>query len=93
MGLSAGTGIPHGTLLGWCRNSYAIRFSFNTVCYLSGEDHRFQLPEGATRPQKKKHENVYGCGLVLHPENYLAIFFTLNGQLMGEFCVLSERGN
>jgi hypothetical protein len=44
------------------------------------------LAEGAIRrPEKKKYANVYGCGLVLDPENKLSIFFTLNGNLLGEF--------
>jgi hypothetical protein len=42
------------------------------------------LPEGANRPEKKQYGNVFGCGLVLDPDNKLAIFFTLNGQLLGK---------
>jgi hypothetical protein len=55
-------------------------------CWIAGEEHRFELPEGADRPRQKKDgtDDVYGCGLVLDPENKLAIFFTLNGQLLGE---------
>jgi hypothetical protein len=48
------------------------------------------LPEGAIRPRRvlaRGSINVFGCGLVLDPENKLAIFFTLNGQLLGEFCL------
>jgi hypothetical protein len=28
---------------------------------------------------------VLGCGLILNPENKLAVFFTKNGTLMGQF--------
>jgi hypothetical protein len=45
------------------------------------------LPEEAIRPQMKEHGNVYGCGLVLDPDNKLWIFFTLNGILMGELAL------
>jgi hypothetical protein len=53
-------------------------------CWLAGETHLFELPEGAIRPEIKEYGNVFGCGLVLDPGNNLAIFFTLNGMLMGE---------
>jgi hypothetical protein len=33
----------------------------------------------------KDDGNIYGCGLLLDPDNQLAIFFTLNGILLGEF--------
>jgi hypothetical protein len=50
--------------------------------YISGEDHLI-LPEGAKKYDSSR--NVYGCGLVLDPENKLAIFFTSNGMLIGSF--------
>jgi hypothetical protein len=85
IGLSSGT-IPAAEVIGWCRNSYAILDGFQNECYLAGESHSFQLPEGAIRrPEMKEYANTYGCGLVLDPENKFAIFFTLNGQLLGEF--------
>jgi hypothetical protein len=76
-------------------NSYAIRFGFNTVCDLIGEPHLFELPGGAVQPEMKVYGNVnvYGCGLVLDPENNLAIFFTLNAKLMGEFGMRELRVN
>jgi hypothetical protein len=44
------------------------------------------LPVGAIQPRLLHNGiDVYGCGLVLDHEDKLAIFFTLNGQLMGEF--------
>jgi hypothetical protein len=68
--------------------SYSISISIlgrhPCQCLLAGECHRFELPLGAIRPQMKFYGNVFGCGLVLDPDNKLAIFFTLNGQLLGE---------
>jgi hypothetical protein len=56
-------------------------------CLLAGETHPFEkLPKGAIRPKWKYNSiNVFGCGLVLDSEDKLAIIFTLNGQLIGEF--------
>jgi hypothetical protein len=51
---------------------------------LAGVQHRFEFPEEAIRPREKEYGNVYGCGLVLDPEDKLSIFFTLNGYLLGE---------
>jgi hypothetical protein len=53
-------------------------------CRLAGECYYFELPEGAIQPRLKCGMNVYGCGLVLDPEDQLSIFFTLNGKLKGE---------
>jgi hypothetical protein len=67
-------------------NSYAIPIVGHhcIACRLAGERHRFELPEGAIRPDTKENGNVFGCGLVLDSEDKLAIFFTLNGQLLGK---------
>jgi hypothetical protein len=46
--------------------------------------HLFELPEGTVEPEMKEYGNVFGCGLVLDPDNKLTIFYTLNGQLLGE---------
>jgi hypothetical protein len=55
------------------------------TCWLAGELHNFELPEGADRPRRERNSIiVHGCGLVLDPEDNLWIFFTLNGQLLGE---------
>jgi hypothetical protein len=52
------------------------------------------LAEGtsAIRP-RRDNTNVFGCGLVLDPEDKLCIFFTLNGQLLGEFVLKIFRIN
>jgi hypothetical protein len=56
-------------------------------CYLSGKFHLFQRPTGAIQPPEwiEGPGDVFGCGLLLNPQNKLAIFFTGNGTLMGEF--------
>jgi hypothetical protein len=39
----------------------------------------------ALEPKDTGNAYVYGCGLVMDPNDKLAIFFTLNGFLMGQF--------
>jgi hypothetical protein len=48
---------------------------------LSGVNHRFKEPTGA---QWSRHEDVFGCGILLCPENNMSIFCTLNGILIGQ---------
>jgi hypothetical protein len=75
--------------IGYYPNSYAFRHLHE--CWLAGERHPFELPEGALRPRWKPNGmNIYGCGLVLDPNDKLAIFFTLNGILMGELVLVLE---
>jgi hypothetical protein len=73
----------------WTRqfeNSYAIQTGPDDYgCWLAGETHQFELPEGSVQPLWDCDSVfVYGCGLVLDPEGKLAIFFTVNGKLLGE---------
>jgi hypothetical protein len=77
--------------IGEYSNSFAIH-RLCTECWLDGELHQLEL-QGAIRPVGKEYGNVYGCGLVLDSENNVAIFFTLNGQLLGEFCMRELRSN
>jgi hypothetical protein len=72
----------HGQL----SNSFAIQTGlFHYECLLAGETHPFELPEGSVRPTWNRYSVfVYGCGLVLDPEDRLAIFFTVNGKLLGK---------
>jgi hypothetical protein len=51
--------------------------------WISGNLHRFQWSNGALGPISNGIGDVYGCGLLLSPENKLAIFFTGNGVLLG----------
>jgi hypothetical protein len=83
IGLSYGA--PNNSWLGVHSNSYALLpYLVFDRCWLAGEHHRLQLPEGVVRPKWKCNGNVFGCGLVLDPKDKLAIFFTLNGKLLGE---------
>jgi hypothetical protein len=72
-------------LIGDYPNSYAISTGSNWY-RLAGETRPFELPDGAIQPPVSKYKgNVYGCGLVMDPNDKLTIFFTLNGILMGQF--------
>jgi hypothetical protein len=74
-------------LIGDYQNSYAISTGSNWY-RLAGETNLFELPDEAVQPKMRDNgngRNVYGCGLVMDPNDKLAIFFTLNGILMGQF--------
>jgi hypothetical protein len=88
IGLS-GDPIPYNPWIGHS-NSYAIRIPYHYCygCWIDGETHRFELPEGAIRPAMKEVGNAIGCGIVLDSEDKLAIFFTLNGQVCGELMLV-----
>jgi hypothetical protein len=60
---------------------------YSTYCWISGKKHAFEWPEGATKPERVGPitGGVDGCGLLLSPDNKLAIFFTLDGILSGKF--------
>jgi hypothetical protein len=81
--------------IGQYPNSYGIPTDHNYYgCYLAGENHQLELPEGAIQPRWERNiSNVHGCGLVLDPDNKLSIFFTLNGQLEGELAMEILRIN
>jgi hypothetical protein len=68
-------------------NYYAIETGTDHKCFLAGKSRGFQLPADGIRQKHKGSwgNNVYGCGLLVDPNNELAIFFTLNGILMGQF--------
>jgi hypothetical protein len=80
-GLSDGI-IPEYKEIGEHPNSYAfVQLSFTTCCFsLAGEDHQFEF-----RPGMNFGYNVFGCGLLLDPNDKLAIFFTLNGSIIGQY--------
>jgi hypothetical protein len=72
--------------IGDYENSYATYLTFD--CRLAGEPHPhpFTLPEGDIQPEwDEDGTHVFGCGLVLDPEDKVSIFFTLDGQLLSEF--------
>jgi hypothetical protein len=91
IGFSDGS-IPEGEYVGHCTNSYSITYGFyydlnKDYCWISGKKHDIEWPEGVIKPEwnEPKIGDVYGCGLLLSPDNELAIFFTLNGILIGQF--------
>jgi hypothetical protein len=60
-------------------------------CSVSGKEHTFEWPNGSIKPTWNGQGDVVGCGLVLNPNNQLAIFFTGNGILMGQFVLREFR--
>jgi hypothetical protein len=77
---------PADLWIGVDPNSYAFQTDhYGYSCLFAGEERHFELSEGGIQPiQKRNRNNVYGCGLVLDPEDKLAIFFSLNGKLLGK---------
>jgi hypothetical protein len=79
--------------LGEPQNTYAISH-YNGCLFLSGKKHDF-----ATKPDWNGPGDVIGCGLQLNASNKLAIFFTFNGILLGQFyccwavlCIMDREG-
>jgi hypothetical protein len=72
-------------------NFYAIRISIPTgkiyQFRLAGQHHHFEFPEEVIGPERKETGNVYGCGILLNPDEKLTIFFTLNGILIGSVLI------
>jgi hypothetical protein len=88
IGLSDGpiSGLGYPYYVGYRPNTYAISSDYYYLfgCSIAGEQHNFTLPRGRNGPRKKNNgTDVYGCGLVINPEDKLAIFFTSNGTLIG----------
>jgi hypothetical protein len=52
-------------------------------CLLSGQQHWFEWPNGAIRPEWNGFGDVIGCGILVNRHNDLEIFFTANGTLLG----------
>jgi hypothetical protein len=83
-------GLLHGvTIFGICVGVGEFNRSSYTVSTISinghFEDYQFsELPVGA-RVESNVQGNVYGCGILMDPDNKLTIFFTINGILLGEF--------
>jgi hypothetical protein len=67
---------------GFNRSLYAITtISTNG---LTGNNQYSELPVGA-RPEPLNFQgNVYGCGILIHPDNNVTMFFTFNGLLLGQ---------
>jgi hypothetical protein len=89
LGLSGG--LPADYIFGDCHpNFYYLSADGSDNCCLSGTQHEFELPTGAIKPEWKSGDSgsrsgdVIGCGILLHSNGKLFIFFTLNGNLMGQ---------
>jgi hypothetical protein len=66
--------------------SYYYFGSGSDYCTLDKNKHIFEWPNGTIKPiWNGRRGDIIGCGLVLSPNNQLAIFFTLNGILLGQF--------
>jgi hypothetical protein len=81
VGLSNGKISAYGR---WICNSQNYHYYGNGSdhCSVSGNKHILEWPNNAEWNGK---DDVVGCGLVLSPKNQLAIFFTGNGTLIGQF--------
>jgi hypothetical protein len=75
--------MSNGHSVGFAPNSYAFYHCYS--CWLSGNSHKFEWPNGVTRPTWNGPGDVLGCGLLMSSNNELSIFFTGNGILMGQF--------
>jgi hypothetical protein len=66
-------------------NAYALP-ELSSLCFVSEKHHIFECPPGTIRPEWELNGNIIGCGLLLYQNDKLAIFFTVNGKLMGQYC-------
>jgi hypothetical protein len=55
------------------------------ICWIEDDVHVFDWPNYENLPPANGPEDVLGCGLLINPENRVAIFFTSHGMLMGQF--------
>jgi hypothetical protein len=78
-------------LVGQYPNSYAISAGYSEY-EVWIDDVELKYEDESILPEFKTN-GIFGCGLVLDPENTLAIFFTVNGRLMGELTLEILRIN
>jgi hypothetical protein len=75
--------------IGGSPNSYGIvGYDFgacncNDSLWLSGKEHELKCPIGTIAGAK-----VIGCGLLLNSKNELAVFFTVDGILLGKLFLI-----
>jgi hypothetical protein len=97
VGLSDGAIPFDNTPIGEYENSFAITTGTGGNAYevwIAGWECQFDLQVGDIEPNFKYYgTNVYGCGLVLDPEDDLCVFFTVNGTVVGEFALEILRIN
>jgi hypothetical protein len=67
-------------MLGMSPNSCSFSHYCNSY-NLSGVEHRFK---GPTLAQWERNEDVFGCGILLWPDDSMSMFCTLNGILIGQ---------
>jgi hypothetical protein len=68
-------------------NGYAFKY-----CWLSGKKHLFEWPLGlSNRLEWNDRVEVMGCGILLTPQNKLALFFTANGIFLGQFQFIHQQ--
>jgi hypothetical protein len=93
IGLSGGS-MPAGALFGKHPNSYAIKNGCD-YGFMSGNANvqRFGPSNGGIKLELNGTGDVIGCGLVLNPAGKVAIFFTLNGTLLGKLVHISPISN
>jgi hypothetical protein len=86
VGLSNGNISDDGQLITENRNYYYFG-NGDDHCTLDENEHIFEWQDWTMQPEWNGDGDgdVIGCGLVLNPNNQLAIFFTVNGILMGQF--------
>jgi hypothetical protein len=71
-----------GFVFGACVGGYY------TIATLSTDGRQYEyteVPVEARPVPPNVQRNVFGCGLLMDPDNKLTTFFTLNGILLGEF--------
>jgi hypothetical protein len=100
VGFTDGSNPVAGRYVGGSPNSYGI--SEKRGCWLSGKEHKLECPCGAIaggRVAGQKHNfdrpigsfdagDVFGSGLLLNSKNELAVFFTVNGILLGKLLLI-----
>jgi hypothetical protein len=64
---------------------FTMAKNISTGSPMSGIGLNGRVSSYANLPEYNGPGDVLGCGLLIDPDNELAIFFTLNGSLMGQF--------
>jgi hypothetical protein len=83
IGISNGNN-SDGFWLDFAKNSYKSDGAY--YYYLPEEEGEFEWPnEVNSEVEYKARGNTTGCGILLDPQNKVAIFFTRNGNLLSKF--------